>query len=416
MSAVSTLLPLPESARANFDWLNNASLKRVIGALETAEAGAARFVGGCVRDSLLGVVPKDFDIATLLEPDAAISALKQQGLRVAPTGLAHGTVTAIVDHQGVEITTLRADVSTDGRRATVAFTRNWETDAQRRDFTINAIYLTPDGKLFDPVGGVRDAGEKRVRFIGDASQRIKEDYLRILRFFRFTARFCETFDEEGLAACAALKDGLDTLSAERVGAETMAILALPRAAIALSAMQTSGVLGKIWPAQADLNVAAKMKMLDPSLTGPVMLAGLYGEAGDGIGRRLRLSNAEKAVRATALKSASRLILPLTESTLREQLYRFGKNAVTDGVLLAAARGRINEPDYKKLRRLLDKIETPVFEISGKHIVNAGVSPGPAVADILATVEARWIDENFPDVARQKTILADVLKSTGKQPS
>lgn len=409
MSARETLTPLPDAVRENFDWLKAAHLQQVVAALEAAAPRSARFVGGCVRDSLLGFKPKDFDVATTLEPDAATQALKKAGLRVAPTGLDHGTVTAIVDHQGVEVTTLRADVSTDGRRATVAFTRDWETDARRRDFTVNAIYLTPDGKLFDPVGGVEDAKQKRVRFIGDASRRIMEDYLRILRFFRFSARFCDQFDEDGLKACAALKDGIDSLSAERVGAETTGILALPRAAFALEAMEASGVLEKVWDAKADLSVAAKMKTLDPAASAPVMLAGLYGEAGDGIGRRLRLSNAEKAVRSSALKAASRLAPPLGEREMRAHLYRLGKETVSDGLLLAAARGVLNDAAFEKARSLVDAIETPVFAISGKHIIGAGVAPGPAVSKVLSKVEARWIDEDFPEAARQQALLVEVLK-------
>ncbi|MEZ5894490.1 MAG: hypothetical protein R3C58_15260 [Parvularculaceae bacterium] len=161
------LTPLPAGARAAFAWLDAPHVKRVAAALEAAEKGSARFVGGCVRDSLLGQTPKDIDIATTLTPDAATAALKAAGLGVAPTGVDHGTVTAIADHQGVEVTTLRADVSTDGRRATVAFTRDWSVDAGRRDFTINAIYLTPNAKIFDPVGGVADARARIVRFIGE---------------------------------------------------------------------------------------------------------------------------------------------------------------------------------------------------------------------------------------------------------
>lgn len=409
MSGAAILTPLPDAVCEHFDWLKASQLQKVVTALEAAEPGSARFVGGCVRDSLLGYKPKDFDVATTLEPDAATAALKEAGLRVAPTGLDHGTVTAIVNHQGVEVTTLRADVSTDGRRATVAFTRDWETDARRRDFTVNAIYLTPDGKLFDPVGGVKDAREKRVRFIGDASERIKEDYLRILRFFRFSARFCDAFDETGLAACADMKDGIESLSAERVGAETTGILALPRAVFALEAMQASGVLKKIWAAQADLSVATNMKALDPLASAPLMLAGLYGEEGDGVGQRLRLSNAEKAVRSNALKAAALLTPPLGEREIREHMYRLGKETVSDGLLLAAGRGNLSNSEFIKARELVDAIETPVFTISGKHIVAEGVAPGPSVSKILAEVEARWIEEDLPDAARQQELLKGVLE-------
>ncbi|NJM35940.1 MAG: CCA tRNA nucleotidyltransferase, partial [Rhodomicrobium sp.] len=197
----------------------------VVAALETARPGGARFVGGCVRDSLLGVPFKDIDVATTLRPDEVVGALRDAGLRSAPTGIEHGTVTGIVSGVGVEITTLRADVSTDGRRATVAFTTDWAVDARRRDFTLNALYATPHYEVFDAVGGLEDLAAKRVRFIDAPRDRIREDYLRILRFFRFSARFAGGFDENGLRACAEERAGLKRLSAERVGDEMSSILA-----------------------------------------------------------------------------------------------------------------------------------------------------------------------------------------------
>ncbi|MHA7873403.1 MAG: tRNA nucleotidyltransferase/poly(A) polymerase family protein, partial [Hyphococcus sp.] len=198
MSAQTTFVPLSSDQRVHFDWLDAPHLKKVMTALDSARQGASRYVGGCVRDSLFGERPKDFDIATMLKPEEVMHALSVAGLGAAPTGLDHGTITAIADHRGVEVTTLRADVSTDGRRAVVAFTEDWSVDASRRDFRINALYLTPDAKLFDPVGGLDDIAGRQVRFIGDAEQRIREDYLRILRFFRFSARFSGVFDQDGL--------------------------------------------------------------------------------------------------------------------------------------------------------------------------------------------------------------------------
>ncbi len=395
--------------RAHFSWLDAPHLKKVIAALEAAEAGAARYVGGCVRDSLLGAAPKDFDVATVLTPDVATAALKAAGLGVAPTGIDHGTVTAIADHKGVEVTTLRADVSTDGRRATVAFTRDWATDASRRDFTVNAIYLTPDGKLYDPVGGVEDAAKKIVRFIGDPEARIREDYLRILRFFRFSARFCETFDAAGLAACAALKDGMGQLSAERIGAEITGVLSLPRAGFALEAMAQTGVLEKVWPQKPDLAAAARMKEIDAGAPAPLMLAALYGEGGQGIGSALRLSNAEKAVRSNAVKNLSWVGAAMSDHKVRELIYRLGKDGLGDAGLLAAARRDVSADDYAGLKRRIDSFDAPVLSISGKNVVKAGVAPGPAVSAILADTEAQWIAEDFPGAERQRDILDAAIK-------
>jgi poly(A) polymerase len=406
MSGRDQFVSLGKNVRQYFRWLTSPQLTKVISALEAAQPDCARFVGGCVRDSLLGDAPKDFDVATTLTPDVASKALKSAGLRVAPTGIEHGTITAIVDHQGVEVTTLRADVSTDGRRATVAFTQDWAIDAGRRDFTINAIYLTPDGRLFDSVGGVDDARKRRVRFIGEPEDRIKEDYLRILRFFRFTARFCDLFDEEGLAACAALKGGIAKLSAERIGAEMTGILSLPRAAFALEAMAESGVLAEIWETKPQLQVAKRMKELDASASAPLMLAALYGEEGDGVARRLRLSNAEKAERSQALKAVNQIAAGLDARSVKTMIYRMGKDVVSDSILLAAARMRIDKVEFKRLRVAVDEMPAPVLSVSGKHIVDAGVEPGRRVSKILADIEAQWIEEDFPGEARQQEILRD----------
>ena len=391
-----------------FHWLNAPPLTRVIEALENAEPASARFVGGCVRDSLLGVAPKDFDVATTLEPAAVIAALEKAGLRAVPTGADHGTVTAIVNHQGIEVTTLRADVTTDGRRATVAFTRDWSIDASRRDFTINAIYLTPDGRLFDPVGGIPDTETKNVRFIGDASRRIREDYLRILRFFRFTARFSSNFDETGLAACAALKDGIGQLSAERIGAEIMTILTLPRATFALMAMNKAGVLEKIWPELADIDAVDRLKAAEPTASAPLVLAVLFGINGEGVGARLRLSNAEKAIRSNALRGALKITPSSDEQNTRTLIYRLGKDVFADAIAVALATGVIAEPDYLRCKSIVDRWTPPALSLSGRHIVERGIAPGPLVAKILTAVEEQWIAEAFPDKVRLEAILTEQI--------
>ena len=410
------LTALTQEQRAHFDWLDAPHLKKVVAALEAVETGAARYVGGCVRDSLLGEAPKDFDLATFLTPDVVVSALKKARLGAAPTGIDHGTVTAIADHRGLEVTTLRADVSTDGRRATVAFTRDWSTDAGRRDFRLNAIYLTPDGKLFDPVGGLEDVRNKRVRFIGDPEARIREDYLRILRFFRFTARFSKDFDEPGLAACAGLKTGIGRLSAERVGAEVMAILSLPRAAFALTAIAGADILSEIWDSPADIAALSRLKEIAPDLPAAVGLAALYGQGGDGVGRRLRLSNAEKAIRSKALAGAAEVAPGLADPAARVLAYRFGKEVFADASALACAFGRIDEAEYRRLKALIDPWTVPVLPVSGKHVVAAGVAPGPDVSAILGAVEAQWTAEDFPDEARVMEIFADALAEARARPA
>ncbi|MEO1135432.1 MAG: CCA tRNA nucleotidyltransferase [Pseudomonadota bacterium] len=408
MTNAAALLPLTSDQRRHFSWLDAPHLKSVVAALEAADPGGARFVGGCVRDSLMGIAPKDFDMATRLPPDAAMTALKTAGLGVAPTGIDHGTVTAISDHQGVEVTTLRADVSTDGRRATVAYTRDWATDAGRRDFTINAIYLTPGGELYDPVGGVADSRARAVRFIGEPQARIREDYLRILRFFRFSARFCTTFDDAGLAACATLRSGLKNLSAERIGAEMSGVLSLPRAGMALSAMSETKILKEIWPAPPDLDAADRMKAADPHASAPLMLAALYGEAGAGLGAALRLSNAEKAIRTRALTAVAQIDASLSEQQMRALIYQQGKDGFADALLLAASHGVVSPADYHRMRAYADGYTPPPLAISGKDIVAAGIVPGPRVSKLLKAIEALWIEEDFPEPARQKEILAAAL--------
>ncbi|MEM9617758.1 MAG: CCA tRNA nucleotidyltransferase [Pseudomonadota bacterium] len=410
MTAAASLVALSPEQRCHFAWLDAPHLKKVISALDKAEADASRFVGGCVRDSLFGEAPKDFDVATLLTPDAVIKALQAAGLAAAPTGIDHGTVTAIADHQGVEVTTLRADVATDGRRAVVAFTRDWAEDAGRRDFRLNAIYLTPDGHLFDPVAGLDDIAARRIRFIGDPDQRIREDYLRILRFFRFTARFSDNLDADGLGACDRLKTGIDVLSAERIGAEMMAILSLPRAGAALRAMRDIGVLDHIWDAPADIDSIERLKKIAPDAAAPVALAILFGEAGGGIGARLRLSNAEKSIRSNALKGADAIVPDLSEPQARVLIYRLGKDVFQDATAVAAAQGEISQSDYDRLISLVDQWTPPVLPVSGRHIVDRGIKQGPAVAHILARVERQWIDEGFPDELRVREILELQVKA------
>lgn len=401
-------ISLTPAQREDFAWLGDPTLVQVVGALEAARVGAARFVGGCVRDSLFGLAPKDFDIATPLTPDEVIAAAKAAGLKSAPTGIDHGTVTMIADHQGVEVTTLRADVSTDGRRASVAFTEDWTVDASRRDFTINAIYVAPDGALYDPLGGLDDIETRAVRFIGDPRQRIREDYLRILRFFRFSARFSQSMDEAGLAACADLKDGMGQLSAERIGSEFLAILRLENAVFALRAMQGVGVLRAVRDAAPDIEALARIKAVSPHAPAPVLLAGLFGPDQTGLGAALRLSNAERAQRSRALQAAQTIDPDMAGDAARAAIYRHGRETFLDGAALAFGQGRIGEATCRRLRDAAAGWTAPAFPLSGKDVLDEGVSPGPAVARLLAETETRWIDEGFPASPRARALLKAVI--------
>ena len=404
----SEFIALGSAERRFFRWIDDPLNIKIVSALEAAAPGGVRYVGGCVRDSLLGIAPKDIDVATVLTPEETVRALEAAGLRSAPTGIAHGTITAIADGHTIEVTTLRADVSTDGRRATVAFTKDWLTDACRRDFRLNAIYLTPDGKLFDPVGGLADARSGTVRFIGNADDRLREDYLRILRFFRFSARFAEEFDEDGLRACAANKEGIAQLSAERIGAELSLILEHAKAAKAIEMMAAAGVLGMIWETPADIDALRVVKDAAPDAGASVGLAALFGEAGEGIGARLRLSNANEARRRAALAAKTALETPMSEAGIRRAIYHSGNGAIEDGALLALAAKVIGRPMLEQISALASHWPRPSLPISGKDLVAHGVLPGPQVSAVLSRIEARWIEEDFPEEARVRAILAEEI--------
>lgn len=410
------LNPLPSEVAQRFSWTRDARIERVIQALEAVERDSARFVGGCVRDSLLGVEPKDIDVATTLTPDRVIEALKAAHLGFAPTGVEHGTVTAISDHKGVEVTTLRADVSTDGRRATVAFTRDWKIDAQRRDFTVNALYLTPALEFFDPVGGLADLVARRVRFIGDPDRRIEEDYLRILRFFRFSARFSAAFDEPGLEACTRLKDGIGRLSAERVGDELMKLLSLPSPEASLAKMAAAGILGEVWGAAPDLEVFSRVKAIAPGAPAPLGLAALYGKSGEGVDSRLRLSNAQSHRRRAAVENALRIDRGFGEKAARAALYHMGADAWRDACLLAEAtylaRAKLKaarDDALEQLAGLPDRWPPPRLPLTGKDALAAGLTEGPDVAAAIKAAEKRWVDEDFPPRVRAFEIFAEEVR-------
>jgi len=386
-------------------WMTAEPTRKVMAALRAA--GAARFVGGCVRDALLGRPIGDIDIATPLEPQRVVAALEAAGLRAVPTGLEHGTLTAIADGQTFEITTLRRDVQTDGRRAVVSFTSDWTEDAERRDFRLNALYLEEDGTVFDPTGeGVADARAGRIVFVGDAETRIREDVLRILRFFRFYAWYGRgEADPAAITACAALRTGLRGLSGERVSKELLKLLAAedPRPAIRL--MAASGVLSALLPEAQGL---ARFERLVEIETGQLFtcdeglrLSALLARDHDsvvGASARLKLSNAMRDRLLAALPGEPQLSSWMSPREVRRAIYRLGKGAFRDQVQLAwagADRTAVH-PQWRMLYTYPDTWAPPEFPIKAEDIKAAGVAEGPLHGRVRREVEAWWVDMDFTD--------------------
>lgn len=405
---------LPSFAGAPF--LADPALRRVVEAI-TAEDGAVRLVGGFVRDAVLGeAMDGDLDLATPLLPDVITERARAAGLKVVPTGIDHGTVTVVADGRPFEVTTLRRDVATDGRRAEVAFGTDWREDAERRDFTMNALSLSPDGTLHDPVGGYADCLARRVRFIGVADERIREDYLRILRFFRFHARFGSGEpDAEGMHAVARNLSGLPRLSAERIAQEMRKLLLAARAAETLVVMAECGVLDRVLAGVPRLVRFARFVDLAratgtalapaPALTA---LEVFVAEDVERLATRLKLSGAERGRMAEA-EAASRAIRGLmaggpkpegTDGTggpaERALLYRLGPAAWRDGVLLAwtDTGAAAEDAGWRALLSLPERWTAPRFPLSGRDLVAAGAAPGPALGRRLADAEARWIASDF----------------------
>lgn len=349
--------------------------------------GNARYVGGAVRDTLLGITVKDVDIATPLRPLKVIGKLKDAGIKAIPTGIEHGTVTALTPFGPVEITTLRHDVSTDGRRATVAFADDWQDDAARRDFTMNALYADPDTlEVHDWFGGLDDLKARRVRFIGDARERIREDHLRILRYFRFQARFgSQPADTEAETACSELAATLKGLSRERIGMEMLNLLGLPDPAPTVARMAELGVLAVVLPEADVAALAALVTQEQKRGVAPDpfrrLAALLPADAplAEQVASRFRLSGAQKKRLATAAGRHEEAAGP------RALAYRLGLDGALDRLLLTGA-------DTSQLTGWT----IPAFPLKGGEIVARGVKAGPEVARILRTVEEQWIASGFDD--------------------
>ena len=391
---------------AHADWLNTPQTRAVMAALDAAKPDGARFVGGCVRNTLMGRPVDDIDIATQLEPEGTLAALDAAGIRAIPTGIEHGTVTAIVDHIPFEITSLRRDVETDGRRAVVAFTQDWAEDAQRRDFRLNAIYAGPDGKLYDPTdGGIEDAAAGRVIFIGEADERLREDYLRILRFFRFNAWYGAEIDAAGLAACARQKEGLKQIAAERIWKELKKLLGAPDPVSVVEAMAQSGVLllsleqaGDV-ASLHDLRVSETLLKVTPDPMQRLMaLMPRNVKLVEVAARRLKLSNAEKERLLAWANPASLEPFAANGRMLRKTLYAFGTEAVRDRAMLSGK-------DARDIVAACGSWRRPVFPLKGDDLVKAGIKPGPAMGELLGALENWWIEGDF--TAEKQALLEEL---------
>lgn len=389
-------------------WMAEPDTLEVIAALEARGGRAcARFVGGSVRNAVMGLAVDDIDIATTLTPDQVAEAIEAAGLRAAPTGVEHGTVTAVSGGKPFEITTLRRDVTTDGRNATVAFTDSWEEDARRRDFRFNALYADIEGKVFDPIGqGVEDALAGKVVFVGDPQTRLREDYLRILRFFRFQAWYGRGEpDRAALLACEALKGRLAGLSAERVQKELLKLLAAPDPREAVRLMAKAQILAEILPDAQDIGRLERLveidDLTDARADALLRLAALLPdnpEVGAAAARRLRLSNALRERLVAALAPEPRLSSWMSPRAARRAIWTAGASAFADRVRLAwaAAENTAAAPQWRALLALGETWNRPAFPIGGGDVAAAGVPKGPLVGEVLREVEAWWIDQDFPD--------------------
>jgi tRNA nucleotidyltransferase/poly(A) polymerase len=382
------------------------------------DPGDARLVGGAVRDMLLGRPVGDVDIATRLTPEAVIARAKAARVKVIPTGIEHGTVTVLIGRRPFEVTTLRRDVETDGRRAVVAFSTDFRDDALRRDFTINALSATPAGAIHDYWDGLTDLAARRVRFIGAAEERIREDYLRILRFFRFHAAVGQGEpDAAGLAACAALKDGLATLSRERIRQELLKLLAAPGAVGAAGSMQAIALWPFILPGGADsarLAALARAEAAAGLAPDPLRsLAAIARAPAAALQEALRLSKAETARLAAADQArAAAAVLSPGGAGLKALLYRHGTIPFRDGLLLAALNGNDPAPLAAALT-LPERWSPPACPIDGARLAAHGVRPGPAMGRLLKAAEAAWIAADFPlEPAAIDRLVSVALASAG----
>jgi poly(A) polymerase len=398
----------------NAEWLTQGSLARLLDVL-SRDGEEARVVGGAVRNTLMNLPPGDIDIATTATPDEVIRRVTAAGFKAVPTGVEHGTVTVVVAGKPFEVTTLRVDIETFGRHANVRFGRDWKADAERRDFTMNALSVGADGAVYDYVGGLADLEARRVRFIGDPAARIAEDYLRILRFFRFHAAYGEgALDQDGLHACIAGRGGLDQLSRERVRMELVKLLVASGAVPALTAMADAGILVSLLggvPLIADTARMAEIEVALRLAPDPVRrLAALnvfIVEDAERLWQRLRLTNAEHERLASMGQIWWRRIVPAGDVLARPWLYRLGPQQFVDRVVLAWSRAGAPAGDeaWRSLATLPQRWTAPVFPLKAADFMQRGVEKGPALGAALRAAEEAWIAAGFPNDVRQLESIA-----------
>ncbi len=374
--------------------------------LLAALKGEARFVGGCVRNALLGVTVDDIDLATPLVPEEVMARLREAGISVIATGIAHGTVTAVIGAQHYEITTLRRDESTDGRHAEVSFSTDWNQDAARRDFTMNALYADAAGTIYDYHDGLADLKAGRIRFIGEPRARLREDYLRILRLFRFYAHYGRSEPERSaLEAVMAEREGLQRLSGERIAKEMLKLLAAPDPLPALRLMGACQVLELILPGPLNFARAERLVQSDNDCffaPDPVLrLAALLGDEVPRVGAlagRWRLSNDVRARLEDLAGGREKIVCYLSIREMRKLLYRLGKARFVDRVRLRWAEdGKAsNQVSWRALLEMARSWERPQFPLSGRDVMAAGIAQGPQIGKVLAEVEDWWIDADFID--------------------
>ena len=392
----------PVTRLAPAAWTRRSDLAALVAALGEHNV---RWVGGAVRDTLLGLAVADVDAATVLEPPEVLRRLEAAGIKAVPTGIDHGTITAVLPQGPVEVTTLRRDVATDGRRATIAFATEWREDAARRDFTINALFADPQTlAIHDYFGGLDDLKARRVRFIGDAEERIREDHLRILRYYRFQGRFGSSLDQAAEDACAALAPMLKGLSRERVAMELLKLLALPDPHPTIARMAARGVLAVVLPEAAVEEVTGLARLIaaeaaasappDPLRRLAALLPPEPARA-EQVAARLRLSTAQKKRLVTLAEREAVFESP------RALAYRIGTEPARDWLLLI---GGDSAP--------LSGWEPPTLPLKGGAIVARGVDAGPQVARILRAVERRWVAEDFPPRDRVEELLGEELARAG----
>lgn len=403
-------------------WMTARPTRRLLRAL-TRNGIPARFVGGAVRDALLGRPVSDVDIATPAPPERIQKVLQDAGIKAVPTGIAHGTVTAVIPPRHFEITTLRIDVEPRGRHARVAYTDDWRADALRRDFTINALSLDPQGNLYDYVGGITDAKARRVRFVGDPETRIREDVLRLLRFYRFQAQLgFKLADRAARAACRVLVPLLQTLSSERVWSELRKLLTAPDPLPVLRMMRRDGVLERVLPEARKFSRLAGLLAVEVNPDPVLRLSALLEADGEGVAslaQRLRLSNLERERLMVLAVSAWPLRLAGDRKAQRRALHYLGVQHYSDLVLLRAAeRGTTARLRARKLLAFAERTKLPAFPLRGRDILEAGVVPGPRVTKLLHEIAAWWEVGDFRAsrtqcLARLRAVLAKDYKRLGR---